>query len=76
MLIHYVRPLVSCADIVSTGGIVLLPEHGLSVYNFNELQKMDPQHLMKLGIPMPAVPPPLNVFQRLQMMSFAPHGGG
>ena len=64
----------SLADIVNTGGIVLVPEEGmLSVYNFHELQNLEPSRLMKLGLPMPAVPvvpPQLTLFQKLQMLGF------
>lgn len=67
-----ISPVSLIADLVKTGGIVVLPDSGgLSMYNFAELQKMDPQQLMKLGLPMPAVPPPVTVFQRLQMFSFS-----
>lgn len=37
-----------------TGGIVLVPE---GVYNFHELQAMEPAHLMQLGLPSPAPTP-------------------
>ena len=62
--------------ILSTGGIVLVPEEGvLSIYNFHELQNFEPNRLMKLGLPMPAVPQQLTLFQKLQMLGFSTHGG-
>jgi hypothetical protein len=30
---------------------------------------------MKLGLPMPAVPQQLTLFQKLQMLGFSTHGG-
>ena len=62
--------------ILNTGGIVLVPEEGvLSIYNFHELQNFEPNRLMKLGLPMPAVPQQLTLFQKLQMLGFSTHGG-
>ena len=31
---------------------------GLGIYNFQELKHMENTHLLKLGLPMPVVPPP------------------
>ncbi len=41
------------------GGLVIVPEgDGLGIYNFQELKHMENTHLLKLGLPMPVVPPP------------------
>ena len=40
------------------GGLVIVPEgDGLGIYNFQELKHMENAHLLKLGLPMPVVPP-------------------
>ena len=41
------------------GGLVIVPEGDfVCIYNFQELKNMEPHHLLRLGLPTPALPPP------------------
>ena len=49
-----------CSDLLHAGGgLVIVPEGDfVCIYNFQELKNMENAHLVRLGLPMPALPAP------------------
>ena len=55
------------ADLSHAGGIVIVPDTAsdwpVSIYNFKELEGMEPKRLLGLGLPMPSAPTAMPLFR-------------
>ena len=47
--------LIVKAYVSQTGGFIVVPD---GVYSFHDLEALEPAKLLKLGLPLPALPPP------------------